>query len=1009
MPRLTASLLLAPLLALGACNAPPPGAYVAPGEATSARRAEGEPAGQDARGGACLAQPAAAPPADLPVLRAREAFCGGWTQPAARVVELQGGSDAASLDALARGGLWRTQLDQRVTCGAPEATTLSGGAPARLLSCTRRVGGWPHVALVTAGPRGPVVADGLVTALPVMERLALGQGTGGGVSAGRSASAALAVRQLSASAFSADDVGRYEQLMELGTQLNQAENYASAEEAYRSALAVQERALGRDNPNTVQALMSLALNLSNQQRLRDAEQLFARADSLAPRAADTVAPARLLHYRGLHALNAGEPAEAEALLRRAETAYAAQVPDSLEGSAPLGDVTIAGTPSARAALIGLAEARRARAIAVARAGRPEEAPALAAESQRLLQRARLDSSGMLQGRGLRTLGSMDSRLGRDERATSQLEAAARRFNAAAPGERPEAVTLFLAGSRLLNEGRRDSALLAFRNGATVLRARQIALPAETVLPYLDALAAEAAAKPAEAAALRREMFVAAQLAQRGATVRFVQQASARLAAAGGNEAVGTAVRRLQDADQALRELYAQRDTLPPPGPGARNPTAAIDERIAEAQRLRAEAESEVAAAAPGYRQLLLTVTEAADAAAALSPGEVLVTMLLGRDHGHVLALRSGEVTTARTTLNEGEAQRLAQALRQGAAGPDGAAPGRFDGAPAHALYQALLAPLAPAMEGAQTLIVVPDGPLLAIPFGMLLTGPLDPSQPLAAAPWLVRRFAVAHSPSPQTLVTLRRAGSGSAAPLPYLGFGDFVPPTAAQLVRTFPSDRCANDARLAQGLGRLPGTRVEVQLAQETLGARPGSVTLGAAFTAQALRRADLGQTRILHLATHALLPGELSCLQEPSIVVSPPPGAADASKAFVPASKMLALKMDADLVILSACNTGGPGGAGGGEALSGLARAFFYAGARGLLATHWSVDDAASALTVADLLRRQKEGDSTAAALRGAQLLILDEAGKRLPESFGHPFYWAPFALIGDGRQGAPGWTARL
>jgi CHAT domain-containing protein len=105
---------------------------------------------------------------------------------------------------------------------------------------------------------------------------------------------------------------------------------------------------------------------------------------------------------------------------------------------------------------------------------------------------------------------------------------------------------------------------------------------------------------------------------------------------------------------------------------------------------------------------------------------------------------------------------------------------------------------------------------------------------------------------------------------------------------------------------------------------------------------------------------------------------------------------------VLSACNTGGPGGEGGGEALSGLARAFFYAGARGLLVTHWAVDDAASALTVADALRRQQGGSASAAALRGAQLLLIEEAGRRLPSVFAHPYYWAPFALIGDGRRDA-------
>ncbi|WP_198379002.1 tetratricopeptide repeat protein, partial [Neoroseomonas rubea] len=175
------------------------------------------------------------------------------------------------------------------------------GGEARLLACTRRAGGWPHVAIVTAGPSGPVVADGVATSLPVIERLATGR-SAGTAAGSRSAALELAVARLSADAFSATDVGRYEQLMALGRDLNQTENFAAAEDAYRAALAVQERVLGRDNPNIATAMLHLAVNLSNQRRLADAGALLDRAAPLAPRAADPATPARLLHYRALHAL-----------------------------------------------------------------------------------------------------------------------------------------------------------------------------------------------------------------------------------------------------------------------------------------------------------------------------------------------------------------------------------------------------------------------------------------------------------------------------------------------------------------------------------------------------------------------------------------------------------------------------------------------------------------------------------------------------------------------------------
>ena len=102
--------------------------------------------------------------------------------------------------------------------------------------------------------------------------------------------------------------------------------------------------------------------------------------------------------------------------------------------------------------------------------------------------------------------------------------------------------------------------------------------------------------------------------------------------------------------------------------------------------------------------------------------------------------------------------------------------------------------------------------------------------------------------------------------------------------------------------------------------------------------------------------------------------------------------------MILSACNSGGPGGTTACESRSGLARAFFYAGARALLVTHWSVDDGLAAYLVVKPLAIRREGQGTTAALRAAQISVLEDAGGALPAQFAHPFYWAGFAVIGEG-----------
>lgn len=975
------------LLLLAGCAVPPPEAYT---ELSSGRTTATRPAGPDARGDACLAQAGRAPALDRPVAFAEEVFCGGWSQPAARIAALRGPAD---LDQIAASGPWRQSLEERLACEAPQPATLADGTPARLLRCTRRAGGWPHLALVTQGAEGPVVADGLPSTLPVIARIARGSAVPATAPTGPEALQIEAVR-LAARAFGSNDVRDYERAMELGRDLNAAEDYAAAESAYRAALAVQDRVLGPDRPDSAAAMVHLALNLSNQRRFREAEVLFRRADRLAPEASDPLSLPRLLHYRGLHALNQGQGPQAAALLGRAGAGYAGFVPRGLTAGGGLDAAGSAAlsSPTTQAAIIGLAEVTRARGTVAARAGDRDGALAFNASARGLLRSVNFDRPA-LAGLSLRTEAAAALAAGNPGRAGDLLVQAAARLGQAAPGQqRSEARTLFLAGQRQLEAGQRDAALASFRAGAAILKARGLSLEPAFVVGYLDALAS----LPAEAAP--REMFDAAQLAQRGAALRLAAESAARLAEGAGDPRVAEALRRMQDLDREVRDLFAERDTLGADAPVEQR--SALDSAIAARIAARNEAESAAAVAAPGYRQLVLQAVGVAETAPVLGPDEALVQIVLGPTHGYTLAVRaSGAVLARRVALGEDAVAALVGRVRAGIETPTS----RFDTAAAHALHQALIAPLAPALAGVARLTVIPDGPLQAIPFALLLEAPTAP-EALAGAPWLLRRHAIAHATSAQALVTLRGRAPASTAPRAYLGFGDFVPATPTQLARRFPPETCAEDARLAASLGPLPGTRAEVQVTARQLGADAGALVFGAAFTQAALLRADLAAARILHLATHALLPGELGCVTEPAILVSPAPGSADASSAFLGSGAVLRLRLDADLVILSACNTAGPGddaaGGSAGQALSGLARAFFFAGARGLLVTHWPVLDQAAAITVADTMRRQEAGADSAAALRGAQLLLLEEAGRSLPAFYAHPATWAGFALIGDGRR---------
>jgi CHAT domain-containing protein len=502
------------------------------------------------------------------------------------------------------------------------------------------------------------------------------------------------------------------------------------------------------------------------------------------------------------------------------------------------------------------------------------------------------------------------------------------------------------------------------------------------------------------------MFEAAQLAQGSVTSQQIALATARLAENARDPKVGTAIRSRQDAEDHLHQLIRTRE-LATAARTANEPQTAVDpvaleKQISDAQASLADADAALQAASPNYGQLVQQVTSAKEIFADLAPEEAFAAIIDGQADGWVFVLHAGQVAAARTGLS---ARTVADLVRQIRAGiePTTTDLPHFNSDAAHRLYAATLGRVEPALSGAKSLIVAPSGPMLSLPFAVLLTGPA--TSDLAAAPWLVRRFAITHVPSPANFIGLRKIAGGSRATHPWFGFGDFIPSTLAQARGSFAGRGCADSAQLFAGLPTLAFAAQELDTARAVLGGSPGDQLLGAAFTSAAVRHADLKSDRILHFATHALLPSELRCVDEPAIVTSNPPGATNVAGALLTASQITGLDLDADAVILSACNTGGAdtageGAEGSGESLSGLARAFFYAGARALMVTHWSVNDQAAAFLVADTLRRVHAGEAAglAVALRGAELTLLDHAGKNVPAEFAHPFFWAPFAVIGEG-----------
>lgn len=1007
--------MLAALLAFAAtgCAVPLPSDYVDGG---GAQQASGLTLGKNAAGEACTAQSVGSGQS-----KATNVFCGTWQQPSG-VVRSAGPVAASDLLALATSSPWRQNLEQRFACDAPKMTTILDGVPAAILSCRRRQGGWAHVALVAAAGGGASghdgwYADGVLPAWPPVEH-AVGLRSGrlqadASTAVASSAADALMAHRLAAEAFSSSDIGRYDALMTAGSRANQAERFAAAESAFRAALALQQKALGANNPNTAITLERLALQISNQGRTAEADALFARAGLLAAKSDDPLASAKLSHYLALNLLNETKVEAALAQLDAAEAAYSSHLPPALLNARPtrlvssgsfgdaLANRALVVDPTVRAALAGTIEVRRYRAVALRLLGRN-------AEGEAALQLARTLANGnnlrepVELGRLTRTAGAASFAAGNSSDAAESFASAATTFGTALPSSRPLAETRMLEAAAIGNTAGLQAALAACQDGTSILRQQTLGVLPAVLSPCLKIFATAAEADPTHRQALLATMFEAAQLAQGGITGSQIAQATARLAEAARDPKVADAIRRRQDAGTALTNLERYNNERVQ-GAGNAADTTELDGTITQARSALAEADAALQAASPNYGQLVQEVVTAKAVLDLLRPDEAFVSIGIDDSGGWIFVLRRDEVKVARVTVGLDAIARLVQRVRTGVEPTTDDIP-PFDTDAAYALYQAVLGPVSADLDGTRSMVVAPTGPLLSVPFEVLLTAPSKPNQ-LADASWLLKRVTIAHVPAAANFVSLRKISGTSRAAQPWFGFGEFNPVTPAQAERSFPGATCADSAKLFAGLPPLPFAGRELEAARQLLGGRKQDSLLGPAFTAKAVMDTPLKDYRILHFATHALLPAELRCQSEAAIVTSDPRGATDASGALLTVSNVVGLDLDADAVILSACNSGGggaaPAGQGpgkvAGESLSGLARAFFYAGARSLMVTHWSVNDQTAAYLVAQTMKRVHEGAGIADALRDAQLSLLTSATGRTA-ALAHPFYWAPFAVIGDG-----------
>lgn len=207
-------------------------------------------------------------------------------------------------------------------------------------------------------------------------------------------------------------------------------------------------------------------------------------------------------------------------------------------------------------------------------------------------------------------------------------------------------------------------------------------------------------------------------------------------------------------------------------------------------------------------------------------------------------------------------------------------------------------------------------------------------------------------------------------------------------------------------LNRLPDTAEELREIAVALGAQPDLDTfIGENASEKKVKTMDLSDRKVIAFASHALLPWDLDGLDQPAIALSSPTVTGEDEDGLLTMSEIMKLRLEADWVVLSACNTGASEGKGA-EAVSGLGRAFFYAGTRAVLVTMWPVETTSAKNLIMGLFKNYagEKGISRVQAHRKAINGMIDTGslrdkvtGKTIA-SYAHPFFWAPYIIMGDG-----------
>jgi CHAT domain-containing protein len=822
-----------------------------------------------------------------------------------------------------------------------------------------------------------------------------------------------------------------------GYRRNHSGDYAEAAEFFEalSRRSLDDQAAADIDPT--EFTLNRALQRSNLGEFAEADRLFGEVEMIPT--SDPVQLRLRRNFRAIHALNQRDYDGAAAILQTPIPPLTDAV--KVDGGA----VTL--TPEIAAGINSGANARAVRQASDRERLTPiERAQIIDAQATHLLgtvERLRgnagaaksaqlkglTDAIAVREGRVtsiIRLRSQMLGELALAEEALGDNATADARFqesiNALAV-EYPETNALASAQARyaafLTRHGQDDKALGIYQAVVTALAQSQRATTgmANMMAPYYRLLAARAATDPRAAG----DFFVASQLQVRPG-VADTQAVLARELSSGSSDGA---------------RLFRQATTLNRDIERARIEDARLGQMPAtpEINALRADLKTQIdnlsfqqaetitkLSAFPQYRVVAPGKLDLAELQQVLRPDEAYLKMLVVGDSVYAMLIGPDSAQLWKSDISAQGLENAVDTIRSTISivenGKRVTYP--FDAATARKLYTQLFAPAADRLPSTAHLIFEPDGAMLRLPINLLITsdaGLAEYEQRVAdpnADAFDMRRIAwLGRTTRPSTAVSAlafrnARQAPPSSAAREYFGLGENLPVKGGILPSTGTrggigggvDDTCQWDV----SQWSRPISADELVTATRTMDRDAATLLTGGAFTDTAVKnRSDLGDYRIIHFATHGLVTAPRpSCPARPALVTSFGDKDSDGLLTF---QEIFDLKINADLVILSACDTAGAAtvaatreagvASGGGNALDGLVRSFIGAGGRSVIASHWPApDDFDATKRLIGGLFEAPQGESVADALWATQMKLMDD------KQTSHPYYWAGFAIIGDGGQ---------